>query len=705
MMKNNGLLRRLTDRLHTVLLSHYVISLFVTVIIIILFFPASTKYKIEINKTQKFVTTLSCYADLTGDGISDLISIKDDTSNSFSVVIVEYPTQHTNQWNFEGKLIKYSNDYLIVGDYDNNYKEEIYLLSLSHDSLQLLCISDIKKNVPFLKSTFIAKVGSRNGKYDPTIQKADMDDLNNDGFKELIFAVNSGFSLTPRSIFAFDVHNKKCKSTPYLGLTVDKIIQKDITGDGKNEILIQGHGPDNITDTTVIYHDRSTWLMVLDQNLEFLFKPLEFKGAYSHLTPFVFEHKNKLNQAGFYLRVTASPSKSELYLFTKEGILTQKKDLQKISPAGINNPFTFQKNGSTFLILKKNNEDEILLVNENLEIEVEKGIEALAFPPAWFDIDKDGKDEMISIDRENNKMVIARNNLEHPVTINLNFGSEGLPVISVKENGRDMPEVVIWDHSALLFLSYQKNPVYYLQWFIYFGIYLSILLFTGLIRRIQRHQIERKRQIEKKMTELQLKIVKNQLDPHFTLNAVNSIIYAVGNNEPERATEHLYHFSNLYRHLLLTADQYKCSLKDELIFTTDYLKMEQLRYRDKYQFTIAVDENVSQDIEIPKMCIQTAVENAIKHGIAQLKSGGEITITANLIHTQLEIEIADNGIGRAAAKKNQLPSTHKGIELTQQYFDLFTKITKRKVTSEIIDLMDDTGTAAGTRVRIHVQLN
>jgi hypothetical protein len=687
-----------------VLFSPFLISLLVTILLVILFFPSQSKYKVLVDSIQKFKPHLITYDDLNGDNTSDLITITDDIPGRIALVIIEYPSGRVNQWNFEGTLITPTNDYIITGDYDNNHKKEIYILSISHDSIMLQCISDIRNNVPELKNTFIAKVGFRKGKYDPAIVKAEMDDLNDDGYKELIFAVNAGFSLIPRNIFAYDLFNKKCLTSPYLGLTVDQIIQKDITGDGKNEFLIQGHGPDNITDTTIKYHDRSTWLMVLDRKLNFLFKPVEFKGAYSHIFPFVFENDKHLNQPGFFFKKNTSPSISELCLFSKNGKITKTLNLKEIAPDGIYNPFTITDNGKNLLMLPENNKDEMLVVNEQFEVLAKKKIFALESPLVWFDLDKDGLKEMISIDPIQGKLVIVRSSMSHPVYIDLNPGNGGQPVFSLKENGKEMPELVIWDHSALTLLSYQMNPLFYLKWLIYLGIYLSILLFSWFIRRVQRYQIEQKMQIEKKITELQMKIVKNQLDPHFTLNAVNSIIYAVGNNEPQRATEHLYHFSNLYRHLLLTADQYKCSLKEELDFTVNYLKMEQLRFRDKFTYTINED-GVDQTIEVPKMCIQTAVENAVKHGISPVKTGGEIMVKVSQSDSQLLIEVSDNGLGREASAKLKTSSTRKGMQLTQQYFDLFTKITNRKVTSEVIDLKDDAGNSDGTKVCIAIEVN
>jgi hypothetical protein len=487
-------------------------------------------------------------------------------------------------------------------------------------------------------------------------------------------------------------------------MSMTQIIQKDITGDGKHEILIQGNACDNIRDTSYRYHDRSVWLMVLDRNLNFLFYPKEFKGAYSHIWPFVFEIPDQPNQAGYYVRSTLLPDKSKLCLFSKSGKVLKEKDLPGIPVNGIRHAFTLINNGKSLLALTENDKKSLIVVDQNLVNVAQIGVMANEFF-SFFDLDGDGQQEIIALSPEHSKLEIMRCNLENPVCIELQMSSGYEPVLSIKENGNDMPQLVIWDHTSVTFLTYTKNPMFYLQWGIYLGVYLSILLFAVIIRRIQRYQIERKIQIEKKITELQMKIVKNQLDPHFTLNAVNSIIYAVNNNEPERAIEHLYHFSNLYRHLLLTADQYKCSLKDEIAFTTEYLKMEQLRFRDKYRFTIVINDDVNKDVEVPKMCIQTSVENAIKHGIAPKTSGGEITISVTIRQNFLEIEVNDNGIGRVAAEKLQNPSTHIGILLTRQYFELFTKLTNRKAQLEVFDLIDQYKNPSGTKVYITIQIN
>jgi hypothetical protein len=685
-----------------IILSTYTISLFATIILVILFFPEVPKYKIVITKIHKNISDLEVYVDLIGDGFSDRVNIKDDSANMFSIVAYEYPSGKMNQWNFEGKLLTRTNDYLIAGDYDMNNQKELYIFSLNHDSIMLHSINDLNNNKPAFKNVFISKVGFRKGRYEAAILKAEMEDLNDDGFKELIFAVNSGFSLTPRNIFAYDIINKEVLNSPFLGMSMTRIIQKDITGDGKNEILIQGHASDNIADTSFKYHDRSAWLMVLDRKLNFLFEPKEFKGSYSHIYPFVFENKYSANQPGFFIKSTIPPNESKLCMYDPIGKITREKYLPGIPHNGFNTSCSFSINGSSFVVLTKRDKKEFLVIDQQFNITEKESETALAQIES-FDLNDDGLNEIISFDNEKGELIVLRYNLKHPALIDLSL-NPGILCYSLKRNGKEPPELVIWDHLNSTYLTYGRNSLYYLRWLIFLGIYFGFLSFTWIILRIQRYQIEQKRNTEKRISELQMKIIKNQLDPHFTLNAINSIIHSIKNNDAGNAADHLFHFSSLYRHLLLTADQYSCSLKDELGFTVNYLKMEQLRFKDKFIYSISVSNEVNQDLEIPKMCIQTAAENAVKHGIGHLKAGGEIKITATIYHNQLVIEISDNGIGRAASTNFQDSSTHMGNQITLQYYELFSKLTKRDVISVIEDLYDESGKASGTSVIIKIQL-
>lgn len=188
------------------------------------------------------------------------------------------------------------------------------------------------------------------------------------------------------------------------------------------------------------------------------------------------------------------------------------------------------------------------------------------------------------------------------------------------------------------------NRMFYTRWFMYAGLFLIIYLFILLIARIQRLRIESRQKTEKKIAELQLAIVRNQMDPHFTMNAINAVIDAVNREEKEQARDNLLHFSKMYRSLVLSADKIKRSLREEIEFTENYLALERFRFRERFRYVI------------------------------------------------------DNGIGRAASAATGTGSTGKGMEMMDQFFELYYQITGVKVRLRVDDLKDERGNPAGTKV-------
>jgi LytS/YehU family sensor histidine kinase len=85
------------------------------------------------------------------------------------------------------------------------------------------------------------------------------------------------------------------------------------------------------------------------------------------------------------------------------------------------------------------------------------------------------------------------------------------------------------------------------------------------------------------------------------------------------------------------------SLQDEINLVKDYLELEKLRFEERLQFEIKVDEDLAA-VQIPRLSIQTLVENAIKHGIAKRKDGGLITIHAEKTGGFVKITVQNPGI-------------------------------------------------------------
>lgn len=147
----------------------------------------------------------------------------------------------------------------------------------------------------------------------------------------------------------------------------------------------------------------------------------------------------------------------------------------------------------------------------------------------------------------------------------------------------------------------------------------------------------------------QMQQLSAQLNPHFFFNSLNSV-KALTNANPAKARRAIDLLSDLLRATLYGGNAKLISLHDEVNLVNDYLELEKIRFEERLQFTVNMEEDI-QHLLIPPLSIQTLVENAIKHGIAQQKDGGEIKITIK--NTGGKIHITVLNPGRLAPAGNQ----------------------------------------------------
>lgn len=183
----------------------------------------------------------------------------------------------------------------------------------------------------------------------------------------------------------------------------------------------------------------------------------------------------------------------------------------------------------------------------------------------------------------------------------------------------------------------------------------------------------------KEKTELRLKSIRSQLNPHFMFNALNSIQNLMNKNDAENANHYLAIFSSLTRRVLNTGDQELISIEDEIHLLDDYLQMEQLRFGFKY--TIDTDNILNKaNIEIPAMLLQPLVENAVKHGVSTLGGKGSVVVEFKNTDKTLILSVADNGKG---FDKNSIGLENKGLglKLSSERITLLNKIYSKQLIS------------------------
>lgn len=265
----------------------------------------------------------------------------------------------------------------------------------------------------------------------------------------------------------------------------------------------------------------------------------------------------------------------------------------------------------------------------------------------------------------------------------------------------------VWDpHLQRVTLTIQ--PVFYKSWwFISLMIILlgAVLYFYQALKlRNVRNEEKLKRDFQKKIAEIEMKALRAQMNPHFLFNSLNSIQKFIFEHDDYSASQYLTKFSRLIRLILDSSNQDFIPIGSEIELLNYYIAMEQLRFSNRFSFSIYKDPAIPESAEIPSMVIQPYVENAIWHGL--MHKEGECILSVHFESRQegkiIQVTVLDNGVGRVAAEalksKSALRRKSFGTRISGERIHYFSELTGLKSRVEITDLYDDNGNAAGTKV-------
>ncbi len=174
--------------------------------------------------------------------------------------------------------------------------------------------------------------------------------------------------------------------------------------------------------------------------------------------------------------------------------------------------------------------------------------------------------------------------------------------------------------------------------------------------RVSEERYERKGRedkLAKYATEAKLSALRAQINPHFLFNALTTIGYLI-QTAPEKAFETLMKLTQLLRGVLRSTEEF-CSLGEEIKLIENYLDIEKARFEERLTVKINIPKGLEK-MRVPSLILQPLVENAVKHGISNAKSGGEVCISAELKieanETFLYLNVADTGAGFDEKKLN-----------------------------------------------------
>ncbi len=252
--------------------------------------------------------------------------------------------------------------------------------------------------------------------------------------------------------------------------------------------------------------------------------------------------------------------------------------------------------------------------------------------------------------------------------------------------------------------SFKIIPPFWRTWWFWTLVILAVIGLTILFVRYRLHQLNQKLALETALADSERKALRLQMNPHFVFNALDAISGFIFKNEPKEAVRYLGSFAKLMRITLESSRESVVPLHNEIQLLKNYIDLEQLRFNNKFAYTITVDDAVDvYDAHVPPMLLQPFVENAILHGLRH-KEGDEglLEISFEDVDNHLVCSIKDNGIGREKSAELGVNSTKKSLatSITKERIELLSKSLGERVTFSIIDLKTASGEAAGTKVTI-----
>jgi len=256
-------------------------------------------------------------------------------------------------------------------------------------------------------------------------------------------------------------------------------------------------------------------------------------------------------------------------------------------------------------------------------------------------------------------------------------------------------------------ISIHVNSAYWAKWWFYTIISFFILGGLFALYRIRFRTRAQKEKIQREMNQYRQMALTRQMNPHFIFNSLNAIQLYILQNDTRLSNKFLTKFSKLIRLILENSQTTLISLEKELLTLNLYLELESLRFKEKMEYAIDIQDEIDTlGVKIPPMIIQPFVENAIWHGLMNKndQTTGQLGIIFSIEDENIICRIEDNGVGRAKAKEinAEKNNTHKsmGTTITQDRIELINSIYKTNISVEYIDLFDDKQESKGTVVKI-----
>ena len=181
--------------------------------------------------------------------------------------------------------------------------------------------------------------------------------------------------------------------------------------------------------------------------------------------------------------------------------------------------------------------------------------------------------------------------------------------------------------------------------------------------------IDKVKEDERKMRKADLRLLQEQIQPHFLYNTLDTIVWLIESNEPDEAVTMVVTLSDFFREILSKGKEF-ISIKEEEKHISSYLQIQEMRYRDILEYDIQLDQ-VIYKYQILKLTLQPVVENALYHGIKYKRAKGCIHIHGEKEGEIIRLTVRDDGVGMDEEELEQLrQQIEKPCQETEKGFGL-----------------------------------
>ncbi len=174
---------------------------------------------------------------------------------------------------------------------------------------------------------------------------------------------------------------------------------------------------------------------------------------------------------------------------------------------------------------------------------------------------------------------------------------------------------------------------------------------------------------ERKMRRAELRLLQEQINPHFLYNTLDTVVWLIEGNELDKAVNIVVSLSEFFR-LVLSRGQEFITIREEDIHIRSYLEIQQVRYSDILKFDISIEPELYR-YRILKLTLQPLVENSLYHGIKYKRAEGRIEVIGKRDGNLIRFLVRDNGVGMEEAELLKLrEEIRKPCKETEKGFGL-----------------------------------